>query len=465
VTTEIALALITLSVWGLLGAWVAAFVAARKRTVLNFPTLSIGIYLVVYVVSGLAHLGGWSGSSRGYFDIFSRPQPDIWGPVLGSVLGLVALCAPPLWRSRKKAMPAPPSPVHLDGPSRGTLLLVGAVLLPFTLVALVTMSNYAETLDTRRIISLTDGMARVGFLSQWFTWSVSFIALALIASPRNRSQLHRVLLLAITAVLITVGLSWTGGRAIVFMMVLPILLAVWPLVSSRARLLLLSGLTVAAAVNLISTTVTRTAQYARPDLGFGSVLDWQFGRFSMLAFADEVADKGLFFGETILSGALEVPIGILQILNLPMPFAPPTSITSVSGEYLLGDSNLRYIVPGMSAELWMNFGIGGVVAGYLFLGWITSWVDEQFQSTDDLALRFAWAYAGVLLLFCTMSAQSGAIYNYALFTGLPVVLLLITRRKVGASGPRAASRGRGGHGGRSHSISESVNHHKVIRRG
>lgn len=436
--SEALLPSILLCVTGVYGLIVAVRIAIVLERVANFRSIIIAMYIVVNVASGVAHLSGIETSNRGYFDLLQHPE-RILVATLTSCLGLIVLCAGCLRRLGDAPKGASASVSTLAG--TGAPLFVSALIMfPAVAGALASIRSYAATLDTERIISLDGGLARLGFLSQWSTWVISFIFLALCATRIGRSRFLVVCLLLASCVVIVSSLAWTGGRAIAVMMSLPLVLAVWAILG-KFRLVLAIALSLAAAGYSASVIASRTANYASDNFGLVSAIDWQFGRFSMMGFADEyVSGNGYLLGETILSGVLSVPFGVLKLLGLADGVVLPRSVTEISGDHLLGSSSATYVVPGMSAELYVNFGLLGIVLGYYFLGRIIAVVDDSYAETPDIALKFGLAYVGVLLVFCTVSSQSGAIFSYALFTGLPVMVLLVWRLRARPRDVAAESR-------------------------
>jgi hypothetical protein len=214
---------------GLLGVSVAIHIAVVLKRALNFRTFIIAMYLLVYVASGVVHVSRLGGTNRGYVDLLGVSNVDTLSlPTWATVLGLAALCAGTLRSLRMDLEPVQPSRVLARMPKRG-LFWAGLILLPPTLFALTQMNSFAATSVSDRIISLEGGMARYGFLSQWFTWAISFLALWLAASKWGRSSWRVATLLLGSIAAIVLSLSWTGGRAIALMMCLPLILTFWPL--------------------------------------------------------------------------------------------------------------------------------------------------------------------------------------------------------------------------------------------
>jgi len=277
-------------------------------------------------------------------------------------------------------------------------------------------------------------MARVGFFANWFVWAAAFTAIGILTSKfSDRHPVARLSTIAVFAIAVAWSLSWAGGRAEVILMVLTLAIAVWPLLTRGTATLAVIGFGVAGVVFSSSTLARRTQQYSVQGSSLGAVLDWQSGRFSMIGFAqDYVQQHGLLYGETILSGMLAVPLGVLKLLGISDGTSNLMSITQVTGSSLLRSQDLQYIVPGMTSEWYVNFGPIGAVGVYAGLGAVIALAQQWLSRSSDLSVRLGLSYLGLLLLFCTFSSQSGAIYNYAFFTGFPVVALLLVRVGQGA---------------------------------
>lgn len=418
---EVALAVLVLIIVAGTGLATAVAMAIGMRSALNLRSVLIVVYVVVNPLSGVVHLLALRPDSRGYYDILSqRGTASLLVPVLFTALGLVALLAATRIRRPISERAAPRQLVSRD---RKFLLVTGLVLLPFTVQATLQINNYAGTVDSERVVALTGGLARVGFLAQWNVFALSFLALWLCSSWWGRSEARRVVVLGTTLVLIALSLSWSGGRAIVLIMGLPLLLSQLEFVR-RLKWPLAVVLSVAAFAYTAVLTNTRALANRGQSFNVLDAIDWQFGRFSMLGFANEYvsgAGEGLLAGSTFLAGALTVPNAILSLLGLPTVPTPPSS-TELSGQFFLSTDDLVYIVPGFSAELFMNFGLFGAVLGYYLLGRIVALVDDRARCSRSTLQHYCLSYVGVVLIVCVIPSESRAVYNYLLFTGLPVIV-------------------------------------------
>lgn len=419
----------------LIGAVVLVHLISRTRRALSFSVVSITTYLLVYPVSGIAHLLQPLRGLRGYYDLAAEPGS---AAVRISIVyaGFFALAIPLVWRERRVPKVDAVDPELRSG-MRGTLIFAGLALTAVALPSLATIFAYSETVDSERIISLTGGLARVGFMSQWIAWGVSFlviaIAIAVRRGPRPVAQAIG-LWVGMGALAIAAAFSWTGGRTVVVMMALPLVIALWPWIGKQIRAAMLVSLGIAFAFFAVAQTQARTVAAAASAFDIGRLLDWEMGRYSMLGYAvDRVAQKGLLGGETLLEGMLQVPVGVAKLLGVDIAHGLH-GITYFTAVDLIGDASFFYIVPGMAAEWYVNFGILGVVAAFAAVGIATRWVNDRFIASRDPLARLVLGYIGVLLIFCTFTAQSGSIFNYVLFTGLPALVLgWINSRKKRAS--------------------------------
>lgn len=403
------------------GLLVAQYIAKRLGRFLNFRTLLILNYIVVSPVSGIVHLIHVEGASRGYFDITAAGDDGMVNATLGSILGLFALCVACLLRLPVTSFkPAPiPDPWLIPGEKR-FVVLATVFMLPVTVYATLQIQSYVQATELTRVIVLNDGMARYSFISNWFVWSISFLALLFIGSRGGKNRLLSLFVTALAVVAIVASLSWTGGRSVIVVMVLPLALVVLPRLRG-VRWLAVPVAVTAATAYIISVTENRST--VNHGFNVATWLDWEWGRFSMTGFATNyVKENGYAYGESFIAGITSVLLGILRLIGIPIPNPPLQTSTQMSGQYLLNSSSLIHIVPGLNAELFMNFGIIGIVVGCFFLGRITCWADRKYQDAPTVIVKLAYAYIGTLLVFRTVAADSGSIYSYVIYAGAPLLL-------------------------------------------
>lgn len=411
-----------LAFFSLAGVIIALYIARRVGRFLNFRTLLILNCVAVNNVSGIAHLMNQPKVSRGYYDLLSNPTTaGLENATIAAILGLVAVCL----ACMQKLPTKPSQDVSLTEPwlvreEKWWLAILTLGLLPIALVATMQIQGIAASLNTNRIISLTDGNARFSYFSNWLVWVISFIAIGVAASRLGRSRTCILLVTGGSVIAIAGTMAWTGGRSVVIVMVLPIILVLLPRLRG-IRVLAVPAALVAAMVYMVTISEKRSSF----DAGFnlGTWLDWEWGRFSMMGFATEyAAEEGHAYGETLLASAANMTLGTLRLAGIYIPNPQLRSSTQMSGESLLG-STANYVVPGFSAEMFINFGLIGVVVGYYFLGRVANWADRKYLEAPTVLIKLTFAYVGTLLVFRTVAADSGSILSYVLYSGLPLLVM------------------------------------------
>jgi hypothetical protein len=398
---------------------IAAFLMYRRRgTVFNFPTLLLLNYMLTIPISGMIHF--WPGiADRGYFDI-SATSGDAAAQTasLASAFGAGAL----ILGTRMGGERARPHTVpSVSAKERVCIALVLAVVTPIAIHALLIVRNYARTSSQSRIIALDEGLARYSFASNWFVWVVSLLVLLTIV--RLRSSLFAAVSTGVGAMIISSSLAWTGGRSIILVMVLPLVLIALPWLKGLRVPVIIAGL-VLWGQYIVSVTALRAAQQQYDATGVRNWIDWQWGRFSMLGFAADYKDQhGLLWGETFLASIGRFLSGIAHLVGLEAETISSETVTQITGSQLLGSAQSQYIVPGLSAELYINFGMIGLFAGLYALGRATVHADRRFAVSGTISGKLFWAYVGTLLVLRTINAESGSFLSYFVFAGAPLIFL------------------------------------------
>lgn len=420
----VALPILALLSFSAVGFVIAFYIARRVGRFLNFRTLLILNCVLVNNLSGVAHLMNEPGASRGFYDLLTEPtQVGLENATFGAILGLGAVCVACL----HKLPPKPAADISLTEPwlvreEKWWLVLITIGLLPVAFMATMQIQGIAASLNSTRIISLTDGNARFSYFSNWLVWVVSFVAIFLVASRAGRSRFFVLLVAAGSVVSIAATMAWTGGRSVVIVMVLPIVLVLLPRLRG-VRLLAVPAAIVVALVYMVSISERRSTT----DAGFNLTtwLDWEWGRYSMMGFAtDYVAVNGHAYGETLLASFSNISLGTLRLLGIYVPNPQFRTSTQLSGESIL-NSTANYIVPGFSAEMYINFGFVGLVVGYYLLGRIANWVDRRYLAASSVLIKLTFAYFGTLIVFRTVAADSGSLMSYVLYSGFPLLVMVV----------------------------------------
>jgi hypothetical protein len=431
-----------LALCGAVCAFCAVVAVRRTGRVFNLKSVILVNYLIVYPVSGLISLSSVN-SSHGYFSYNNLPRLSA-GPALTTavIVNFVALGSLVVALRPGMRQVARPHEVRMSRQSRTVFVAIALVLALPAVASVRRLSSYAGMKDLSRIISLSGGMARYSYLANWLNWVIAFLLLCLLTGKLFTSDLAKVALLTAAFAAMAVGLHWNGGRSVLVIYALPLLLAALPTLRRRAQyaVAVIAGIGgIALATELTSKRLQGTT-FGQTQSVLGQVFDWQYGRFSMQLWSYQyVHDTGFQFGRTILSGISSVPRSVTAFLglgNLPT-FGMP--VTAITGKYFLGDASAssQYIVPGLSAEMYLNLGLVGVVVGYAGLGALVRWCDGRLDAAADFAPRLLFAYLGTLLIFQTLTASAGALVGYFFLNGLPLIVAVVIV-KVMTAAPRTA---------------------------
>ncbi|WP_149439143.1 O-antigen polymerase [Mycolicibacterium sp. P1-5] len=407
----------------LAGGAVAVIVARRLHRVLSFRVFAIAFYMTVNVVSGIAHILDTSRIRRGYFDAVASLDPgQLSETSLIEALGLIAICFGVLRGLPRRGTATPPESKSLAPSDRALLIPAIAVLLPASLWSLLKIQAYASTLDSVRIISVSGGMARYAFLSSWFVSAIYFVVIWIASRLPHNRRLLVPLILFVGVVLISASVQWTGSRGSAVFLCLPLILVLAPTLKNVKGPAVAFG----AAIGLVSTVVVlrandlRQSRSAFGSTGLSDWVDWELGRFSMLGFALQSADRyGLLYGETFVNSAAKPLASLSGFLGIELFQSSGRSSVDLAAAQLLNSSKADYIVPGLSAELFLNFGTVGLVLGYFVLGRVCSWTDDRFINSGSLVTQLAWAFVGVEIV--RSIAYGGAAIMTILFTGAPLL--------------------------------------------
>jgi hypothetical protein len=428
----VAFPILALAISGLLGVLAAFRIARRLGRLLNFRSLLIVNYVLVMQVSGIVHLLQIPDISRGYFDVATvSGQSTLGRATIGSILGLLAVsiaCLQHLPSARSGTSDSIPTPPPLPSTwllpaERQVLIAASLILLPVTLYASQRVRAFAAGADQARIITVDGGLARFSYLSGWLVWVISFLAIWLVGTRLGRSRPLTLTIASVSLVATVLSLAWNGGRSIVVVMALPLGLVLLPLLRG-VRWVAVPAAIFAVAEYAVSVTRVRSTAQAYDTLTVASLLDWQWGRFSMLGFSVKyVEEHGTIDGETFGSALASIAAGLAHLLGIGTTAVAQRSSLEVIGQVLGTEvGGVNYIVPGLTAEFYLNFGMVGIVVGCYLLGRITNWVDKRFSEASSPMVQLAFAYLGTLIVLRTITAESSATLTYVLYTGAPVLL-------------------------------------------
>jgi hypothetical protein len=113
----------------------------------------------------------------------------------------------------------------------------------------------------------------------------------------------------------------------------------------------------------------------------------------------EVDRTGMRDDESIVSSALSP----LPVLGKPFRDA---SGPVVYNEMIYGEPDTIDQPLGLGAELYWNFGIPGIVVGYLLLGFAVRRFDDRVEAAADALASYSWSYCGIWVAFLAINSIS-----------------------------------------------------------
>ncbi|WP_121032048.1 oligosaccharide repeat unit polymerase [Kocuria tytonis] len=420
---------------------VLALIHIRTRQVdgLNLRLWMVLNFLLANVLSGFAHVLGWS-KDRGFYEVLtgdpvgstSGLTAAAWATFLGSCAlwaGLV-VPRPHLFPARGGSCDVPRRPLdpenlysfaaaHRVGVGGVALVLAGAGAFGLLKVMGATTDQTGG-----RIIAVDGGNARYAFLAGWLPWAVTLLILVLASRKRapGPAVWNMVLLTAGLATL-AVSATWNGGRAEIAYVAFPLLALMLPRIN-----ILRWPLMVVGGVALVGFIILTTSQRVGATTDPWSFVDWQWGRFSMAAWAsNHTALHGSLHGETVWSALISVPLALLHFAGLGAE-NPFRSMVEVSGYDLLGGEDQIYVVPGFSSEMMLNFGLIGVVGGYFLLGMFSAAVSDAYSRSRSETNRVLLATIGSTLVFQGIVGQLESFEVFVTLSILPLWALWIAER-------------------------------------
>ncbi|MDO4920110.1 hypothetical protein [Kocuria sp.] len=432
-------ALLLLTASAIVGVLALIHVRTRQVDGMNLRMWMLLNFLLANVVSGFAHVLGWS-KDRGFYEVLtgdpvgstSGLSTAAWATFLGSCAlwaGLV-VPRPRLFAASRSAGSIPRRsliPENLYSFAAAHRIGVGGIALILAAagaVGLVRVMGATTDQTGGRIIAVDGGNARYAFLAGWLPWAVTLLVLALASRRRapGPSVWNTVLLVSGLGAL-AVSATWNGGRAEIAYVAFPLLALMLPRINVLRWPFVAVG-AVAFAGYIVFTTSNRVGATTDP----WSFIDWQWGRFSMAAWAsNHTAIHGSLHGETVWSALLNVPLSLLHFAGVPAE-NPFRSMVQVSGFDLLGGEDQIYVVPGFSAEMLLNFGMLGVVVGYFLLGLLSAVVSDAYSRSRSETNRVLLAAVGSTLVFQGIVGQLESFEVFLTLSILPLWGLWIAER-------------------------------------
>ena len=393
------------------------------------------IFFIVYPFSGLVHLLDVSASYRGFFDSYLSFKWDgksvnvFSVALISGFYFLFGLFSRSVGVSRAWMLR------EFD---KSLFMYFGFAFLFVGLLGFYKISGVIDLTVIERQRDFPPGMAKYVFMSQWLVWGVAFLMCYVVLNEGYSDNLvFYIVLLSLS--LVFVSLMWTGGRSVLVLFSLPLVLFYRfyrPRLSTRVILL---GVVVFVLYVVVVTMIRREGNAFSG--GVFQVFDWEYGRYSMVAYAiDYVGREGFLLGESILDGFLKVFLSPFYMLGFGFDFVGGSegSIVHYIGYDITGVYGATFIVPGIITEFYINFGVFGVVLAAFLVGRLVAWISNALSADLGALQRLFFLYVGSVVCFNFLNSTFFAFLNYVFYMGFPLLLLLFfngmnfrTRTKIG----------------------------------
>jgi oligosaccharide repeat unit polymerase len=392
----------------------------------NYSILIRILFLVVYVLSGLCHLILLK-DERGFFDsyLYAKMFPNSFYNLQSALL--LTLFYFVLTSVQSQITQLKRHSVINSIFQNRTFLLYGILLLFIGIVASLALSGAVNTAVIERGRELPKGIAKFVFISTWFGWGITFIVFALLKKYKL-SNLNSAIIFYVAVILIVLNVMWMGGRSAIVLLNLPLFFV---LVFLRKKLFKKIALSLLVPfifyVSYISDV--RKEGYQNNETSINQVIDWEFGRFSMLPYSMNFVDrKDYLFGAPYFDAIIKTLASPIYFLGGGAEFVGKSEGSTVYevGNDLFYHGDITYVVPGAIPEAYMNFGIVGIIFIALIFGIISKYIDLLMFRNIGRPYHFIfYAYVGSVLCFNFFNSTFFAFLNYLTFTGAPLVLMFV----------------------------------------
>jgi hypothetical protein len=317
------------------------------------------------------------------------------------------------WMKPVRPRPLLPEPGRTAGVAVAFIALgaVGLVLAfpsPGALVAY--FSGHGDIFDTEGPSSLADAAST--FLRPFLAFGVIIVWAALIARRRPGARLR---FFEIGLILLAIGASATynynRGSVVVPLLALVTAYSCFGRRQSPVRLVallvILAGLgfmfgqyrdfysgTQGGAINPAEAGLDRPGSSFADDLQvYGN------GPQFWAVVVQEVDRTGIRDDGSIVSSALS-PVPVIG-----KPFRAASGPAAYN-ELVYGENDIDDQILGFGAELYWNFGIPGIIVGYLMLGFAVRRFDDRVEAAPDALASYSWSYCGIWVALLAINSIS-----------------------------------------------------------
>ena len=221
---------------------------------------------------------------------------------------------------------------------------------------------------------------------------------------------------------------WMGGRSAIVLLSLPLFfIYIFWKKDLFKKLIITLLIPFILYVSYISDV--RKTGYENSETPINQVIDWEFGRFSMLPYSmNYVERKEFLYGSTYLDAIIKTVASPIYFLGLGASFVGENEGSTIYevGQDLFYYGDITYVVPGAIPEAYMNFGLFGIILLAIVFGALSKYIDLLMIKNFYRPFNFVFfAYLGSILCFNFLNTTLFAFLNYIIFTGAPLTIIYI----------------------------------------
>jgi len=383
-------------------------------------------FIFIYPISAACHLINTNSKLRGFYDMVQSGNTAMTGRILYSLL-VVAIAFIALKMGLGQIKTGLAKPIKELRVNCRLLLVMGIFFICVSVIGKIKLfggfPSLKELLAVDTFKEIGSGTARYVFISQWFGWGLIFLTVYFLNTFLARSSGLFLLWFLLAACATVINLFSSGSRGSAALFLLPGLLLLQRLRPKYLKLMLVL-IGALFLVYFFLCTFFRTKNFTDFKISeyLLAIFDWQVGRFSMIGLGIKVVQSdGLGFGATLLNGFVNTINVPLTLLKLPHLLPVPQSVTSIVGNYLMGNPEFEGIVPGNIFDFYYNFSLIGVAVGYFIIGIIVRKAISVMKKTDSMGAFIFWSYVIVTLSICGIPGTATGWIYYLATTGFPVL--------------------------------------------
>lgn len=399
---------------------------------LSLRTIFVLVFCFIYVFSGFSHLLVNVDGVRGFFD--SVYHSMLHGGIVNTLSSIAVLVfylflRKGLYYTALNKSKQPTGTTELGFFRSDSFVFFYSLM--FILLGAFGYSVLASTIDLsvlERGRQLPPGVAKFVFMAGWLVWGVTLMFYFVLS--KSRTTFMDFVFFTTAMVMIVGSVLWQGGRSIIVLTSFPVLF-VFLKKHKRATLpvVLFCCLSMISYISFVSGI--RKEGYTNDSTTFWEVLDWEYGRFSMVAYSFDYVYRNGFEGVGVLFDALvKILCSPLYLAGLGAEFVGSYEGSTIAfiGQDLFADSTATYVVPGIISELIVgSFGIFIPVFAF-YSGAIVAFLQRytfNYRPNDSNYVFSVFLFS--IITFNFLNSTFYAFLNYLIFIGFPIFFIGVVR--------------------------------------